>query len=268
MSQSKQLALSIAEMLEGLTRRDNTPVLTAWAQELGVPGQSPDLYLALSVLYGRLLDLRYRVDVMDQPDRAKALYRGAIDHLAQFISPVSVGNFNTQQISQAMDKINLLHLLAASFPADLVPDVHPATLEELTKELEGLLESVGEADLDLELRGFIETSLGTLLMIMRSYRAFGPDGAARIYGSVAAELSRRERQQPPATKQGKSALKKALEITKKIGAVVIWTGAVTGAADKLLTDGTDIASMLVGPGHAAHGSEGAAAPDEDKAEAG
>jgi hypothetical protein len=257
MSQSKQLALSIADALEALPRHGNMNLLNAWARELQVGAESPDLFIALSVLFGRCRDLRNRVNVSSQSDRAKELYGGAIDHLANYINPKSAAGLSTDNLRKSSSQINLLHLLADAFPAEMVPDVHPATLEELTKELEGLLSALEQADIEPELRSFIQTSLETLLMVMRSYRAFGPDGAARIYGSVAAELARKVRQEPPSTPEGKSAFKRLVDLTTKIGKVVIWTSAVVGGGDKLLTDATHIADMLSGPAHEVHADKDA-----------
>jgi hypothetical protein len=146
-----------------------------------------------------------------------------------------------------MEKINLLHLLADAFPTEPIPDVHPATLEEFCKELEDVLKGLGDTNIEPELRAFIQTSLDTLLMVVRSYDTFGPDGAARIFGSVAAELARKTVQEPPSTKEGKSALQKAVAIAKKFGEVVIWTSAVVGGADGLITHADHITTMITGP---------------------
>jgi hypothetical protein len=258
MSQSKQAALALAESLEALTQYGNIPVMAGWAQHLQVAGNSPELYLALAVLFGRLMELRQALEASDQPQRAKDLYRGAIDHVAQFISPSFASAQTTGNVGQSIDKINLLHLLAAALPDEVVPDVQPATLETLTRELEEMLSGLSAVEMESELRGFVQSTLETLLMVLRSYKTFGPDGAARIYGSIAAEMARIVWQEPPRTEQGQSTLSKLLKLTKKVGAVVIWTSAVAGASDKLLTYGTDLADALTGPQHAEHGLSPAA----------
>jgi hypothetical protein len=245
MSQSKQLALSLAEMLEALAPAGSRPLANAWADALGVQEDSPDLYLAVITTYGRLRDLGRLVLASDLSPRAKELYSSAIGILTRLANPTHLTS--AANAAQHRDQINLLHLLADAFPQEVVPDVQPATLDELCKQLESILESLPEAAVEADVKALVQTSLDTLLMVLRSYKLFGPDGAARIYGSVAAELSRKVHQDPPKSAEGKSLLKKALAVTKAIGAVVIWTSALAGGIDNLLTDGSDIASFIAGP---------------------
>jgi len=257
MSNSKQLALSLAEALERLGAV-NEQLGLGWARLLQVGTDSPDLFLGVAIFYGKFLELRARISESQLSERAKGLYVGAINQLLMFAAPTQLGSLTTGQLAQHHDKIDLLHLAADALPGEFVADVQPTTLEELCKELEQILASLTDADIEPELRRVISNSLETLLMVLRSYKILGPEGAAKAYGCVAAELARIMHQSQPASKAGKSALQKTIALAKKIGAVVIWTSAVVGGADKLLTDGTDIAKFVTGPDQATHnpGSDG------------
>lgn len=250
--------------MESLSKR-NVPMAQAWAELLQVRQESFDFWTGITVFYGRFGELRESIsECATISERAKSLYTGAVNALLPYVTPSQLGGLNTGQLAGTQDKIDLLYLAADALPRDLIPAVHPSTLEQLCQELEKLLASAQGADVEPDVRRLITTSIETLLMVLRSYKHFGPDGAARIYGSVAAELARTMQQSPPESAAGKSALKKLIGVAKKIGAVVIWTSAVVGAGDKLLTDGTDIAKIITGPDQAAHGSKEGKAPTTKK----
>lgn len=246
------IALSLAEAMEALAQGQDVPISKRWSELLGVGADSADLYLAMSVIYAKFGELRMQIADSNLSQRAKDLYTGATNELAHYANPSNANSRSVGQLGQRKEKIDLLHLAADALPEMLIPDIQPVTLEELCKELEDIRASAQSADIDPQMRRLIDESLVTLLMVLRSYRTLGPDGAARIYGAVAAELARSARQNPPESRPSKSILQRAIGATKKVGAVVIWASAVVGGADKLLTDGADIASMITGADQPAH----------------
>ena len=246
MSQAKQLALSLAETMERLSGSGGTNLQTAWGALLGVDPTSPDLYLGVTVVYRKFIELVALISKSTISDRAKGLYLGAVGQLMPFTIPGNLSSFSSGSVLEKKDKIDLLHLAADALPGGLVADVQPATLEALCTELVEILRSVAEADIEPEICRLIQTSLETLLMVLRSYKVFGADGAARIYGSVVAELARSAQQDPPKSEPARSLLQRTIGFAKKVGAVVIWTSALAGGVENLITDGTDIASMLTG----------------------
>ena len=251
------LALSIAETLEIVAQGADQPLTEKWADVFGVGIDTPDYFTALTVLYARLRELRERILDSTLSERSKGLFRNAVDTLLQFTNPSRVGQFTVSQVASAMDKIDLLHLASDALPHTLIPDVQPITIQSLCNELEQLSSLVAIGDIEPEVRRLVESSIQTLLMVLRGYKQFGAEGAARIFGSVAAELARVAAQGAPKTADGQSLFRKMMSVTKKIVAVVILAGATVHGADQFLTDGRDILKIIEGeaPSNEAAGTD-------------
>ena len=240
------LALSLAESMDQLAKEPNEGLSARWSKLLNCGDQTPEFYMALAVIYGKFLELRGELETSTLGDRAKGLYLSAVHELLPFVNPTTAHSHNSQQVRARGDKIDLLHLAAEALPHIPVPDVQPPIIEQLCVELEDIRQQLKSADVDPETRRFVGRSLAILKMVLQSYDILGPEGAAQMFGSAFSDLVRSLQQKPAPSGEGKSILQRLVSLTKKVGAVVIWTSAVVGGADNLLTDGSDIVGFLTG----------------------
>jgi hypothetical protein len=241
-------ALSLAEAFDKATEENNPNVNLGqrWADLFGVGVESPLYLSSLVVLYGSLHDLKNEIADANIRDKAKQLYTNAATHLQQFVSPAQVGRFNVNHLIQARDQINILHLAADTLPERLIPELQQPVLDDLLQQLDAILVESAKVNDDPDTARLVQTSIRTLSMVLESYKLLGPDGAARLYGAAMAELLRSLRQAPPEKAAAKSLVRKTLAVFKAAGYAVIFAGGVVHGADQLLTDGADVAAIVMG----------------------
>jgi hypothetical protein len=240
------LARSLAETFEKLLDGgvSNRSVEERWRNLLKVPAGSPNLYFALTIQLQRMQELIAEIDAAPGiNDRAKNLYRSAAERLIPFVHPAHVAGNNISALIQMKDSIDMLFLASDGLPDRLVPDIVPTTLDELCAELEALKTAAAEGDIPPDIKRLIQTSLDTLLMALRSYGLFGPEGVARIYGSVAAELAR-VAGDANTPKKAAGLLTRTIKTVKTVGVVVVWAGATVTGAHELLTHGPEVAAAV------------------------
>lgn len=241
--------LSIAQELADTLDRVSDPVgnqsmVDTWATEFQTEPRGSDLMLAMAGLHSKMEHLRQLVEISDQPPRAKELYISAIDQLMPFVSGQMIGHLNLNQLRNMKQQIGILHLAAGSLNDFASVEVDELTIGSLSEEIGALIDEVTRSELPDTLKSMAIPQLETLLMAVRSYRTLGAEGVTRVYGAAATELARLNSVCATASPETKSMLSKSLAIAKKVGAAIIWTGAVVGGANHAITDGADLLGLV------------------------
>ena len=173
-------------------------------------------------------------------DRAKGLYIQATLNLRDFVSYRKIFQIKKAQMQSVKDQVDLLFLAADSLPNYLVPEVNSVTIDVLSAEINSLMDLVRKSEVDVAFRSMLMTSLGTLLLSVQAYSTLGPDGAAKLYGTAAAEIARLGGTATGKKPENSGLAAKALTICKKAGSAIIFISAVVSGAHSAIEDGTSI----------------------------
>lgn len=215
----------------------NLPMLRVWGTQFHAKSDG-DLLVCLASLNDRADRIGAEIDEASLSDRSKRLYREALSTLQQFISLPAIFSSTTKGLQNSRQEIDLLFLASDALPQTLEQEVNQLTLDSLVAELEQLIQETGKGDIDATLARLVCVQLSSLIMALRCYPTLGAEGVTKIYGSVAAELARLGNLTPE--NATKTFLAKAIGAVKKIGAAVVWTGAVATGAHGLITDGSEL----------------------------
>ena len=93
------LALSLAELMEMMAAEPEQALRDRWSQILGVPADSPAYFTAITITYGRMLELKSRiVEAASLPDRSKSVFGGAVDQLVYYTNPSRINEYATTHV--------------------------------------------------------------------------------------------------------------------------------------------------------------------------
>jgi hypothetical protein len=242
-------ANEIVSALEAIVSGSDTSLdmQSAWARLLSSAPNRSEFILAMSAMLAKFEDVEEEILAAKLSEAARGLYMKAIGTLRSYADPFALHGRRISDLGAQREQINILHLAADTLPQVAGPDVPLSTLESLILSLEEILAGLDEYSLDDPLRQLLKVQLSTLIMGLRSYGTLGPSGLTRIYGAVFAELVRLYPTARAAPDTSKSAFSNAIRVVKKIGAVVVWAGAVVGGANTLIGDGSEIWGFIAPP---------------------
>lgn len=249
-------ALEIAKVFEDAASHGSVTLDQYWSLKLGVSPESSDLSLAVSALQMKMEKLIDVISTADLSDRAKNLYMNAANELKVFFYVTRLSNYGTKQIAEKRQLIDILFLAADALPGDSMPEINQITIDVIVTELCELIDDIENSEIDGNLKNQILSNLNTLLMAVRCYKLLGPDGASRVYGAACAEIARINIDTPDIKLPEKSAIKKALEVAKKVGTALVWVAGVVSAANGIITDGSDILGLSTSSSSEATGASG------------
>lgn len=230
-----------AELMELMADAKGRSMGEAWASRLGHEVGSSGFLTALAVIRARAERIALQIEQAPISDRSRRLYKDALSRLEAFTLPQTMFSQTPDQLGKARQSIDLIFLAADALPHELEPEVNELTLDSLISELDAILEALSAAVVDPFLKKLIWQQLSDLLTALRAYPLYGPDGVAKVMGAAATELARiKSKDQPQATK---SIYERSFAAIKKVGAVVVWSGAVVSGAHGVLTDGSDILGL-------------------------
>lgn len=237
-------ALRLAIALDTIKVGPNRRAADAWAAHFNVAVSTPLFFRAISLVIQNATDLQNEISYSVLSDKAKGLYIGATHRLWPFISPEQFYAVNTDQLNQSSDAIDLIHLAADALPALAEPN--PIAISAVIEEVTELRVMIEQLDTDPKLKAFLLAQVDTLLVALRSFETIGVEGLSIIFGSVASEVARVGGQSSGMPKETVSTVSKLVKLLKKVGAGIIFTGAVVSGAHEILMDGTEILG-LAGP---------------------
>lgn len=241
-------AYEIAVVLERFAATAaNTPLSTCWAMELQCVEGSADYFLALAVLQSKMEGLRREIEISPIGDRSKQLYTTAIDKLLRCVRANQVNGFSTAELQKLKTHVDLLFVASDQLPNSLVPEVNSVTITELIKQIEDVIAAAQTAEIEPQIRQIIVAQLSTLIMSVRSFSVLGPEGTAKIFGSVAAELLRAAGLPPSQSPAAQTIFGKTKSVVTKVGSAIVFAGAVVSGAHAFLTDGSDILGIKEQP---------------------
>lgn len=235
-------ALRLANSLDTIKVGQNRRAADAWADHFGVAINTPIFFRAISVVIQNATELQQELSNSGLSEKAKGLYIGATHRLWPYFNPEQFYNANTDQLNQSNDAIDLLHLAADALPAAAEPN--PIAISAVIEEVSELREMIAKLDAEPKLKAFLLAQVDTLLVALRSFDTIGVEGLSIIYGSVASEVARAGGQTVGMPKQTISAISKFVKVLKKVGAGIIFTGAVVGGAHEMLTNGTELLGLI------------------------
>jgi hypothetical protein len=238
-------ALEIATVLERFSQSNPNITLSQWwATELQCTEGGSDFHLALAIIQAKVEGLRREIESAELGERSKNLYLAAVDNLSRFTRLSQLGSLNSGDIKKLSTHIDLLFVASEQLPQVLVPEVNMFTIDQIVTQLEELAGAANEMhDVDINLRNTIVSLLSTLVMAIRSYATFGPEGTAKIFGTVAAELHRVAVLPTSQAPNAQTLLSKARKIVTRVGAAVVFAGGVVSGAHAILTDGSEMLGL-------------------------
>ena len=225
-----------AELLERLSSGDNEPMSTVWAREFGVESDSSDFYFKLSLIVEKTERILIPISNSNLNERSKGLYSNSVNDLLPFVRPNQVFQVDRGQLVGKKQSIDLMFLASDSLPHALELDVNQLTLDALIAEIDQILLDLNDAEIDPYLKRITGAQLSSLNLALRSYGIFGAEGIAKIMGAVASELMRLSNSTD--SNSAKSIYNKSFKLLKKVGAAIVWSGAVVSGAHGLIADGS------------------------------
>ena len=100
------LGQSLGETFDLLSAGGNVHLSTKWAEILRLDDNTPDFYIALTVIFQKFDEFRQQVEEAEISPRAKSLYTNAAANLSQYANPRSVASLSTQQLSASKSDID------------------------------------------------------------------------------------------------------------------------------------------------------------------
>ena len=235
-------AYRFAEVLESLTTGDHGEALSeAWARNLGLNSDSAAFLHGMSLILERMERIEEQIAGSKLSERSKRLYLEALHNLEPSVRTQLIFGNQVSQLAKRSQAIDLLYLAADALPHALEAEINPLTLDALILELDGLISEVREADIDSYLKKLVIAHLSALVAALRHYPVYGQDGVARIMSATAVQVVRLG--QLSSTEPEQSVIKRAISTVKKVGAAIVWSGAVATGAHALITDGSELLGL-------------------------
>lgn len=235
-------ALEIAEIFERISLHGGmeSKIIDCWRDELKINYDTLEFKIALACIEQKFDILIEDIEFSNINDRAKNLYEQAIRQLKKFADYGLAFNLKKSQLLNHKNQIDIIFLAADNLPSYLVPEINPLTIDAIRSEIRSLMEIVRESDIEKPFKFMLLNSLSAMLLSVEAYKTLGPDGAAKLYGTAAAEIARLSGTPHAKKPEAQGLAKKALTLCKKTGAAIIFAGAVVGGAHSVIEDGSSI----------------------------
>lgn len=234
-------ALRLANALDLIRTGQNQRVADAWAAHFDVAVGTPIFFRAISLVIQNVIDVQEELTGSRISDKAKGLYLGATQKLLPFCHPEQFYHVHTDQLNQASDAIDLIHLASDALPMIAAPN--PIAINAIIEEVFELRILIDGLEADPKFKAFLLAQVDNLLVALRSFDTLGVEGLSVIFGSVASEIARAGGKVSGMPAETASAVSKFVKLLKKVGAGIIFTGAVVSGAHELLTDGTELLGL-------------------------
>lgn len=242
-------AFRIATFLEGvMSAGSGESIAEIAAKRLEIERNSPGYLLTMGCLISQLQEVRLAVIATEPSERAMAVYERAFYQINPLIDPYFQNTNAVQVIKDRHNDINQLFVMSDLLKNEAIAFDEASRAAAIT-EIEALKSRLEELDLDSVLWAQLKMSLDFLLMALRLHDVLGSQGMARIFGGVTFEMAQTVNAARPSSPESKRWFQDALATIKKVGAAIVWAGAVATGASQIVDFTGDVLS--IGGGDAA-----------------
>ncbi len=234
------VAWEIAGIFESLIGYGNIPVSAGWANLFRADLDSPEYFQGILQISLKFDQLSRELDALESSERSKTLYTSSTAKLRNYITVGYMSSQSCSHIISVKESIDILFIAGEILTKSESGAVNQITLNAIHAELQEMLTSLEEADIDKRLKSFLKVQISQLIFAIISFDVIGIDGLSRVCGSVSSELIRSHTMAGSSAPAAQSWLKGTLAFMKRVSTSVVWLSATAEGADKALEHGGNL----------------------------
>lgn len=246
MADERTLATEVREFFESLPLQANRYLNQAIAQSANTGIGSVQFFGVLANVKENCDQLIDDINSSRLKQGSKALYTGAVDILADYLSLESLQSRTTDQLRGETKSFEYLTLVDDVLEPLDNREIPPDFLTKLALQAQTMLDELADSDLEPQLKAFLNRQIEQFVWSINTFKIVGIDGLTRAWGAMAAEIARSQGMQGARKPAAESFYKRALPILGAIGLAVTSVSATVEKTDKLLTHSGHIVAVVTG----------------------